>query len=875
MIVLYLQRYYKEVQQYFSRENIDMKLPKAYEPNTYEPTVYALWETANAFDPKGEGEPYSIVMPPPNANGNLHVGHSLMAVLEDILVRFHRMKGKDTIYIPGADHAGFETWVVYERVLKEQARSRFDFSREQLYSQVWNFVDEQRGNMELQLRALGASASWKHLVFTLDEKVIKTAYSTFKKLWDEDLIYRGERIVNYCTVHQTSFADIEVEHKNEKGKLYQIAYPTLDKVDEIIVATTRPETMLGDMAVAVHPDDERYKHLIGSRVLLPLTDREIPIIADEYVDKDFGTGAVKITPSHDPNDFEISKRHDLPLLQVIDFDGRMINVPQQFVGLEAEEARKRVLAALKAQELTRGETDIEHAVGHCYKCGSIIQPLVKDQWFVRIESLASAAHQAVENGDIKFYPESKKKQVLQYYEGIKDWNLSRQIPWGIPIPAFQNVNDPEDWIYDERVDHATIEVDGKMYRREEDTFDTWFSSGQWPFITTDFLEGGDLAKYYPLSVMETGHDILYPWVARMIMLGLKVTGQVPFKEVYLHGLVLDEHGQKMSKSKGNVVNPMEALAEYGSDALRMGLVAARSAGQNQAFSTSKVVAGRNFCNKLWNIARYIEDKLGDGYRMKQPEPKSLADHWVMRELSNAAETIEQLLADYRFAEAADTVYHTVWSNVADWYIEASKQQNNPDMLAWVLDTTLRITHPFAPFVTETIWQTLPWYREGTMVIASSWPEKATYDDIAAAEFERLQALVSEIRFVTTELPGNKKYSVAYGNDSLVAENAELIRHLARLKEISHTDSPSGLRLANSGREAWLLIDEKTLYEHQTNLEVRLADAKKRLQTLRGRLENKSYVEKAPAELVEASKQEAVDTEALITRLETELEVITQ
>lgn len=851
-----------------------MRLPKAYEPNTYEPNIYALWETSRAFEPKGQGEPYSIIMPPPNANGNLHVGHSLMAVLEDILIRFYRMKGRDTIYIPGADHAGFETWVVYERVLKEKERSRFDFSREQLYSQVWNFVDEQRGNMELQLRALGASASWKHLVFTLDEKVIKTAYSTFKKLWDEGLIYRGERIVNYCTVHQTSFADIEVEHKNEKGKLYKIAYPTLDKIDEIIVATTRPETMLGDMAVAVHPDDERYKHLIGSHVLLPLTDREIPIIADEYVDRAYGTGAVKITPSHDPNDFEIGKRHDLPQLQVIDFDGRMINVPSQFVGLPALDARKKVLAALNAQELTRGESDIEHAVGHCYKCGSVIQPLVKDQWFISMRPLADAATEAINRGDVTFYPESKKKQTLQYYEGIRDWNLSRQIPWGIPIPAFQNINDPEDWIFDDRVEEQTIEVDGKTYRREEDTFDTWFSSGQWPFITTDFLDGGELAKYYPISVMETGHDILYPWVARMIMLGLKVTGQVPFKHVYLHGLVLDEHGQKMSKSKGNVVNPMEALSEYGSDALRMGLVAARSAGQNQAFSTSKVVAGRNFANKLWNIARYIEGKLGEDHHLKTPEPKSLADHWVIRQLNTAAADVEQLLSDYRFAEAAEMVYHTVWSDVADWYIEASKEQENPDLLGWVLDRVLRITHPFAPFVTETIWQTLPWYAEGSMAINSTWPEQFIYDEIAAAEFERLQALVTEIRFVTTELPGNQKYSVAYGSDSLVAENATLIRHLARLKDVTYTDTPSGLRLANSGREAWLVIDEKTLYEHQTNLEMRLSEAKLRLENLHARLGNEAYVQKAPEALVAASKKEAQETEALIVRLESELAVIT-
>lgn len=850
-----------------------MKLSKTYEPNLYEPNIYALWESSGAFKPSGQGEPYAIVMPPPNANGNLHVGHALGTALEDILARFYRMKGRDVIYIPGADHAGFETWVVYEKELAKANKSRFDFSREQLYSQVWSFVDQKRGDMELQLRALGASASWDDLVFTLDEKVIRTAYQTFKKLWEEGLIYRGERIVNYCTTHHTSFADIEVEHKNEKGKLYKIAYPTLDKIAEIVVATTRPETLLGDTAVAVHPDDERYKHLIGSRVLLPLTDREIPVIADEYVDPTFGTGAVKITPAHDPNDFEVGNRHSLERIQVIDFDDTMINVPQQFAGLTSQEARKRVLAALQAAELLRGDSDIEHAVGHCYKCGSVIQPLVKDQWFIAMESLAKDAITAIEAGEVRFVPEARGKQLLNYLANIRDWNLSRQIPWGIPIPAFQNESDPDDWIFDERVDETHITVDGKTYRREEDTFDTWFTSGQWPFITTDYLSDGKLSRFYPNAVMETGHDILYPWVSRMIMLGLKVTGKVPFKEVYLHGLVLDEHGQKMSKSKGNVINPMETLGQYGSDALRLGLVAARSAGQNQAFSTTKVVAGRNFCNKLWNIARFIEDKLGDNYRLNAPEPKSLADHWIVRELTEASSEIEKLLADYRFAEASEIVYHTIWSSLADWYIEASKQQDDPDMLAWALDTSLRLAHPFAPFVTETIWQTLPWYKKGSMLITSGWPAPLEYNDIAAGEFERLQALVNEIRFVTAELPGNAKYTVNYHSDSLVADNADMIAKLARLKAVEQTDQPQGLRLANSGREAWLVIDEKTLYEHQSNLEVRLAEAKARLTNLAARLANDRYVAAAPAELVEASRKEANETKQLIERLQNELQVI--
>lgn len=848
-----------------------MNLAKSYDPNQFEPTIYAMWETANAFAPTGKGEPYSIVMPPPNANGNLHLGHGLMGALEDVLVRYHRMKGKDAIFIPGADHAGFETWVVYEKALEKEGKSRFDFSREQLYSQVWNFVEKQRGNMELQLRALGVSASWSDLVFTLDEKVIDTVYQTFKRLWDDKLIYRGERIVNYCTVHQTSFADIEVEHKNEKSKLWKIAYPTLDKIGEVIVATTRPETMFGDTAIAVHPDDERYKHLIGTRVLLPLTDKEIPIIADEYVDPAYGTGAVKITPAHDPNDFEVGERHNLERVQVIDFDGRMINVPPQFMGLDFETARKRTLAALDAAELRRGEDNLEHAVGHCYKCGSVIQPLIKDQWFLKVQPLAQRAKQALEAGDIEFFPASRKNVLAQYYDNLRDWNLSRQIPWGIPIPAFQNSNDPNDWIFDDRVDEATIDVNGTTYKREEDTFDTWFSSGQWPFITTDYLQKGELARFYPNSVMETGGDILYAWVAKMIMLGLYATDTIPFKHVYLHGLVLDEHGQKMSKSKGNVINPMELIAEYGSDALRLGIISSRSAAQNQAFAVSKVVAARNFCNKLWNIARFIEGKLGEGATGKKPEPKSMVDHWIIRELTGAAADIDKQLESYRFAEAGEIIYHAIWDNVADWFVEASKTQDNPEMLAWVLDTSLKIAHPFAPFVTETIWQSLNWHND--LLISTSWPEAIAYDEIAAAEFERLQKLVVEARYVTAELPGNERYAMLYQNDSLVADNAELIRHLARLKEVKATDTPKGLRLAASGREAWLEVSEETLYEHQTNLEVRLAETKAFVNTLEARLANDSYTQKAPAHLVEESREQLKAKKILIDRLEAELQIL--
>ncbi len=848
-----------------------MKLAKTYEPNQYEPDIYAIWEKSGAFEPTGSGEPYCVVMPPPNANGNLHIGHALTVGLEDILARYWRMRGRDVVYIPGADHAGFETWVVYDKILTQQNKNCFDFSREQLYSQVWNFVDKQRGNMELQLRALGVSCSWKDLVFTLDKKVIDTVYGTFKKMWEEGLIYRGERMVNYSTKYRTSYADIEVNHKNEKGTLWNIAYPTYDKIGEIVVATSRPETIFGDMAIAVHPDDKRYKDFVGKHVLLPLMDKEIPVIADEFVDPNFGTGAVKITPAHDPNDFEMGQRHNLSRLQVIDFDGTMINVPAQFVGLTVEQARKKTVAALRAQELLRGESSYEHIVGYDYKSGLPIEPLVKEQWFIKIQPLAQRAKKAIENGEITFTPDGRKNDLIRYFDQMKDWNLSRQIPWGIPIPAFQNVNDPNDWIYNEDVDEKTISVEGKIYRREEDTFDTWFSSGQWPFITTDYLTNGKLARYYPNNVMETGVDILYAWVARMIMLGLYATDKVPFKHVYLHGLILDEIGKKMSKSKGNVVNPIEALTEYGSDALRLGLIANRSAGQNQAFGIGRVLAGRNFCNKLWNIARFTENKLGDGYKNKAPEPKTLSDHWIIRELSNAITGIQSQIESFRFAEASDTMYHAIWDSVADWYIEASKQQDNSAMLAWVLDASLKIAHPFAPFVTETIWQTLTWHNN--LLITTKWPEVVAFDEIAAAEFGRLKHLITEARFVISELPGNERYSLLYQNDSLIADNADLVKRLAKLKDVTVVDQARGLRLANSGREAWLDISAKTLGEHQANLEVRLAEAQTLIKTLKTRLDNDDYIAKAPAELVEETKTQLEQKQALVERLIKELEII--
>lgn len=850
-----------------------MELAKTYDPSRFEPNIYAMWETAEAFRPSGQGEPYAIVMPPPNANGNLHIGHALTVALQDILVRYYRMNGRDALYIPGADHAGFETWVVYERELNKQGKTRQDFSRDELYQGVWNFVQEQRGNMELQLRAIGASCSWQDLVFTLDKKVIEGVYRTFKKLWDDGLVYRGERIVNYSTKYQTSYADIEVDYKEVEGKLYKIAYPLLDKEGELVIATTRPETMFGDVAVAVNPNDERYKDLIGMSVLLPIVKREIPIIADDYVDINFGTGALKITPAHDANDFEIGQRHQLETKQVIGFDGKMTNVPSSFQGLTPDEARKKVIEALKAEGRLLGEETIKHVVGFDYKSGLPIEPLVKDQWFLKVRPLAERAKQALENDEIKFYPASRKRVLIQYLDNLRDWNLSRQIAWGIPIPAFVNQNDPSDWIFDTRVDQPTIEIDGKTYLREEDTFDTWFSSGQWPFLTTDYLDGGELAKFYPNSVMETGVDLLDRWVARMIMLGLYMTDQVPFKEVYMHGMVLDEHSQKMSKSKGNVVNPMDIINEFGSDALRIGVISNRSAGQNQAFSKAKVIAGRNFCNKLWNIARYIRQTLPADFQplpQNEIKPLSSADHWILQRLETELTKLQQYIADYRLSEAVELVYQMVWHDLADWYLEASKKQPNHQLLVYILEAYLKVVHPFAPFVTETIWQSLDW-REG-LIIAEQYPTPAEigFEASRAGEFAEIIAIVEEVRYLNAELPGNKNYDLLYLDDRLIADNADIIAHLGQMKQVAQVNEPRGMRVAVSSHKCWLDVDADTLYQHQANLEMRLLEQRGLAAKLAERLDNQNYLAKAPAHLIAETRTQLEETEKVIKRLEREL-----
>lgn len=915
--------------------NEGMKFTKSYEPGEFEPTIYAQWEQSGAFQPRkivaesheSETEDaYAIVMPPPNANGNLHIGHGLTIAIEDALTRYYRLRGRSTWYIPGADHAGFETWVVYERALEKQGHTRFEYTRDELYARVWDFVEEQRGNMELQVRALGASCAWDDLTFTLDENVVAQVYKTFEKMWQDGMIYRGEKLVNYCPKHQTAFADIEVVHEDEKGKLWEIAYPLVsvpeDMIDsasdftkrELIVSTTRPETLFGDVAVAVNPKDERYQDMIGGLVELPLTGRTIPVIADEHADPAYGTGAVKITPAHDFDDFEVGERHDLPRIQVIGEDGRMLEAAgEKYAGMTTEECRKQVLKDLKEQGYLRGEKEIVHSVAHCYKCGAVIEPMLKEQWFIDVKRLAQGATRRLEQNEIKFYPANKKKVLINYLAGLKDWNISRQIPWGIAIPMFRQTETeaaPE-WIFDTRTHLQKIEVGGVHYYRDEDTFDTWFSSAHWPIVCTNWTEGKE-NPYYPLNVMETGADILFAWIARMIMMGVYVTGEVPFREVYLHGLVLDAHGQKMSKSKGNVINPIELVAKYGSDAFRLGILRGRSAGMNQAFSESAVMAGRNLCNKLWNISRFVQQLVEEADGSSSSEPVNLSsarlqpcfgpgsagkgssedeaiglirqlpyttgnmgEDWICRELTACKEALEDDMANYRFSEAVERLYTTIWDKYADWFIESQKVYRNVPLLKVTLEMILKMLHPFAPFVTEAIWQSLSW-TEG-LLMTQEWPSRLRSDPISAENFERLMVVVSEVRRVSNELSEaakGKKYALLYGDEALVDDNSLLVAALAPVTEvISCEGQPRGLRLALANHELYLDVPAEVVAKYREQLEVRILAVGKELDALNARMMNPNYVDKAPAHLVKETRDGITEKTALIERLKGELVAI--
>ena len=829
-----------------------MELPKTYNPKDHEQNIYSIWEENKVFEPSGKGKPFSIVFPPPNANGNLHIGHAYTMGIQDISARYHRLMGEDVLFVPGTDHAGFETQVVFERQLDKEGKSRFDFSREELYSQIWDFVAANKNNVENQLKQLGASFDWSSHVFSLDKKVVDSSYKRFKKMWDDGLIYRGERLVNFCTFHGTAFADIEVEFKEEQGHLWYIKYPVTGTNENLVVATTRPETMLGDTAVAVNPKDKRYQGLIGKTITLPLTNREVPIIADDFVDPEFGTGAVKITPAHDPNDYDAAQRNALPFISVIDFNGKITHeMPEKYRGKKVIEARKAVLNDLQSEGFLEKTEDYKHSVGHCYKCKTIIQPLMKEQWFINMKPLAKKAIEALEDKKIKFYPDSKRVQLITYLKQLRDWNISRQISWGIPIPAFVNVENPDDWIFDERAEQELIEVNNHTYRRDPDVFDTWFSSSSWPYVATDYPAGDNFKKFYPLSLMDTGADILFPWVSRMIMLGLYETDQIPFKYVYMHGLIMAEDGAKMSKSVGNVINPMDVLDKYGSDALRMGMIAGRVAGINRGYDHRKVEDARNFCNKLWNIARFSQNKIGTNYD-RSPQPKTLADHWIISKLSDLQQKLDKDISKYAFGDGYERLYHFIWDDFADWYIEASKIQPDSSILAYTLTQSLKLLHSYAPFVTEAIWQTIKPEGESDILAASSFDKIISFDKEEAKKFEKIKSVVVEIRNISNTLKLGKPTLYIDQKDT-DQESLNLIAKIASVKNIKPIELNTGIKLTATDFPAIIEAENSLIEKYIADTRTKISSLETTIKGLESRLSNKAYIEKAPEKLVTETK----------------------
>jgi valyl-tRNA synthetase len=688
-------------------------MDKVYDHKSVEEKIYKQWEEKGYFKPEinPNGKPYCIMLPLPNANGSLHLGHGMFAV-EDILIRYHRMKGDSTLWFPGTDHAGIETQFVFEKKLRAEGKSRLDFDQETLYKMIWDYVEENRGTIEKQLRKLGLSLDWSREKYPLNPEIVDLVYKTFKKLFDDGYAYRGKRLVNYCTFDGTGFSDLEVVSEEKEGNLCFIKYP-IKGGGFITVATTRPETMFGDTAVMVNPKDKRYKDFVGKTVVLPFLDKEIPVIADELVDIKFGTGAVKVTPAHDFNDFEVGQRHHLESIQIIGFDGKLVNT-KIVDGLYANQAREKVIEFLKEKGLLEKIEPHKLIVKVCYKCKHVLEPLPLEQWFIKVDELKKKAIQVVKDGEIKIFPKSFEKIYFQWMENLRDWNVSRQIVWGIRIPAWKNKKTGE-WVVTEG-----MAPEGENWEQDRDTFDTWFSSGQWPFVTLKTSQPSDFEKFYPTAVLETAADILKAWVSRMIMLGIYITGEVPFKHVLLHGMITDPLGKKMSKSKGNVVNPLELIDQYGADSVRFALIYGNATGSDQALSYPKLEAARKFCNKLWNMARFIEMQKANA-ESEARERHENDKEWEEK-VSELVKEVARNIEAYQFNLAAERLYEFIWHEFADSYIEDVKTRITVDsfkVLSDLFETQLKLLHPFMPFITEEINNTL--YGGENDLIVSQWP----------------------------------------------------------------------------------------------------------------------------------------------------------
>lgn len=859
------------------------ELAKAYEPKEVEDRIYDFWMKGKYFhaevDPKKK--PYTIVIPPPNITGQLHLGHAMDETLQDTLIRWRRMQGYSALWLPGTDHASIATEAKIVEAMRKEGITKEEIGREKFLERAWAWKDQYGGRIVEQLKKLGSSCDWDRLRFTMDEGCNKAVNHVFKKLYDKGLIYRGERIINWCPHCKTSISDAEVVFEEKEGSFWHLRYPLSDGSGYIELATTRPETMLGDTAVAVHPDDERYKALVGKTVILPLVNKEIPIIADSYVEQDFGTGVVKITPAHDPNDFEVGLRHNLPVINVMD-DGGVINENGgKYAGMPALEARKQIVKDLDEAGFLIKIEPIKHNVGTCYRCGTVVEPRVSTQWFVKMEPLAKPAIDAVKDGDIRFIPERMDKVYYNWMENIKDWCISRQLWWGHQIPAWYC--ECGETIVSETVPTVCPKCGGTHLTRDPDTLDTWFSSALWPFSTLGWPDNTEELKYfYPTNTLVTGYDIIFFWVARMIFSGLEHMGEVPFNTVFFHGLIRDAQGRKMSKSLGNGVDPLDVISVYGADALRFTLVTGNSPGNDLRFSEEKVSASRNFANKIWNAARFILMNI-EGKDIDCALPKKLytSDKWILNRFNNVTAAVTENLEKFELGMAVSKLYDFIWDDFCDWYIELAKiRMNGADeesadsarrVLVWTMSSTLKLLHPFMPYITEEIWQTLP--HDGEALIVAKWPE---YDEALsfpqeAKDLENVMALIRAIRTRRNEMnvPPSKKAHI-YVDTAHTAPYEEASEFIARLAYGSKVEIGTGFDVQGAvtavtdDAKALLPMDDLVDKAAETaRLNKELANAQKQLDTVKAKLANEKFTSKAPQNVIDGVKANGEKLEAKI------------
>jgi valyl-tRNA synthetase len=880
--------------------DIEYDLPKAYEPGVVEQKWYQFWLEKDYFaaeiDPAKK--PFVIIMPPPNLTGELHMGHALTATLEDIMTRWHRMKGEPTLWLPGVDHASIAAQVVMEQMLAKEGTDRYHLGRESFLERMWQWVASCRHTIGEQHRRLGVSCDWSRETFTMDEGPSRAVRTAFVRLYNKGLIYRGERMINWCPRCATALSDLEVDHKELTGQLYYVRYPMADGEGFITVATTRPETILGDTAVAVNPNDERFKAMRGKNVILPAVNRVISIIADEAVDPAFGTGAVKITPAHDPVDFEVAQRQGLPMINILNPDTTMNENAGPYKGLDRFVCREAILSDLAKDGLMVKTEPYSHAVGHCHRCQTVIEPIVSKQWFVSIRPLAQPAIEAVQDGRITMFPARFAKVYLNWMENIRDWCISRQLWWGHQIPVWY-CQDCGETIAAVDAPKTCRKCHSTNLEHDPDVLDTWFSSGLWPHSTLGWPDDSkELRYFYPTTVMETAYDLIFFWVARMIMMGLEDAGDVPFRTVYFHGLIRDEKGEKMSKTKGNVINPLDTIEQYGADALRFALITGTSPGNDSKLTPAKLEAGRNFANKMWNAARFVVRSITEGRTVTEINRNSLPieDRWILSRLSRTTATVTRLMDDFQFAEAQRQIHDFLWGEFCDWYVEIAKVRLRPNgealspipVLVRVLETSLRLLHPYMPFVTEELWQNLKQradFPAAASVMLAPYPDSdQTWLD---PEAERIMETVIEI--VHSIRNARAQYKVASNHwievqihagllTPAITKHSSVIQTLARVKPVSISEtrqetSPAKNSLVLVLKDAEVVIPMESMVNltaEKERLQKEITQTRADLERLANRLSDSTFLSKAPAAVVDKERSKLAERRDKLERLEQQL-----